>query len=342
MRSVRVEDAVGQVLCHDMTRIVKGEMKGPQFKKGHIIKEEDIEMLLSMGKENIYVWEKDENMLHEDEAAEILKSFCISDNLSYSEPSEGKIEVKAECDGLLKVDVDMLNSINSLDDMIIATRWSNTTVKKGDKIAAMRVVPLIISKEKMEEAKERFAEKGSSIVELKPFKKLRAGLITTGSEVAKGRIKDTFTPVIINKLEYFGIELAYHEYSEDDMDVLLGKINDMKEKDIDIILCTGGMSVDPDDKTPGAIKASGADIVTYGAPVLPGAMFLLGYYKDGKAVMGLPGCVMYASSTIFDIVLPRVAAGERISKEDLVTLGHGGLCLNCDVCHFPNCGFGSH
>ena len=342
MKLIKTEDAVGHVLCHDMTRIVKGEMKGAQFKKGHVVTEEDIPMLLSMGKENIYVWENDEKMLHEDEAAEILKGFCLGENLSYTEPSEGKIEVRSTIDGFFKVDVEMLEEINSLRDMIIATRRGNTVVKAGDKVAAMRVVPLVIEKERMQEAQEIFNKKGTSLVTVKPFKKFKCGLVTTGSEVKKGRIKDTFTPVIIEKMAKYGIEVTEHEYCEDDLEGIKATINDIRNRDVDIVLTTGGMSVDPDDLTPGAIKASGADIVTYGAPVLPGAMFLLGYYPDGKVIMGLPGCVMYAASTIFDIVLPRVVAGEKVERKDLVKLGHGGLCLGCDVCHFPNCGFGSN
>ncbi|SHI81119.1 molybdopterin-binding protein [Parasporobacterium paucivorans] len=338
MKKISVYDSVGHVLCHDMTRIVKGEMKGPQFKKGHVVTAEDIPMLLSMGKENIFVWEKVEGMVHEDDAAPRLRDICINENMSASEPSEGKIEIFADCDGLFKVDVERLNAINSLGEIIIATRHGNTPVKKGDKLVGTRIIPLIIEEEKIEEA-ERLAGK-EPLLTLLPFKPMKVGLLTTGSEIFHGRIKDTFTPVIVGKLEKYGLEVAEHKLVDDDDEMLVNSILEMKEKGMDLILCTGGMSVDPDDKTPGAIKKTGVDIVTYGAPVLPGAMFLLGYFEDGTPVMGLPGCVMYAKATIFDLVLPRIAAGEKVTRESLMGFGHGGLCLGCDVCVFPNCGFG--
>ena len=342
MKLIRTEDAAGHVLCHDMTRIVRGEMKGPQFKKGHIVTEEDIPMLLSMGKENIYVWEKTPDMLHEDEAAEILKDLCFNANMEASEPSEGKIEIKTTCDGLLKVDTKTLFDVNSIDDMVIATRRSNTCVRKGEKIAAMRVVPLVIEKSRLDAARAIASCSEKPILEVRPFKQMRACIITTGSEVAKGRIKDTFTPVVVEKLAGYNISVIEHMTCEDDTGSIIEAIAKARQTDADMILCTGGMSVDPDDRTPGAIKESGARIVTYGAPVLPGAMFLLGYYDDGKVVMGLPGCVMYAKATIFDLMLPRIVSGERLEKKDFVKLGHGGLCLSCEHCNFPNCSFGSN
>lgn len=338
MKRISVYDSVGHILCHDMTRIVKDEEKGPKFKKGHTIKEEDIPMLLSMGKEHIYVWERKEGMLHEDEAAFRLKDICINQNMSYLPVHEGKIEIIAESDGLFKVDVERLNLINAIDDIIIATRHTNTPVRKGDKLVGTRVVPLVVEEEKLIRAEELAG--GTPLLSLMPFRKMNVGIITTGNEVFYERIKDTFTPVIIEKLLKYGINVTEHIIINDDDEKIVHAINEMKSKDVEMIVCTGGMSVDPDDKTPGAIKKSGANIVTYGAPVLPGAMFLLGYYAEGTPIMGLPGCVMYAKATIFDLILPRVVAGERLHKEDFVRLGHGGLCLGCEPCNFPNCGFG--
>lgn len=338
MKEISVYDSVGHILCHDMTRIVKGEMKGPQFKKGHVVTHEDIPMLLSMGKENLYVWEKKEGMIHEDDAAYRLERLCINDHMSSTAVHEGKVEIIAQCDGLFKVDIERLNAINAIDEIMIATRHTNTTVKKGDKLAGTRVIPLTIEEDKLLQA-ERLA-KTTPILSLLPFKKLSVGIVTTGSEVFYGRIKDTFTPVIISKLANCGLEVKEHILVNDDDENIINAIKEIKDKGVDVILCTGGMSVDPDDKTPGAIKKSGANIITYGAPVLPGAMFLLGYYNDGTPIMGLPGCVMYAKATIFDLILPRVVAGEVLTKDDFIKLGHGGLCLGCETCHYPNCGFG--
>lgn len=338
MRLMRTEDAVGQVLCHDITQIIKGVTKDAVFRKGHVIRPEDIPVLLSVGKEHVYIWEHNENMLHENEAAEILYSFCANDHIRPSSVKEGKIEAIAECRGLLKVDGEKLNRINSLGEMMIASRHGNFPVNKGDKIAGTRIIPLVIEKEKMERAKEICGT--DPIFTILPFRKKKIGIVTTGNEVFYGRIQDTFTPVIEEKLLEYDAEIVGHEISDDDPERITGCIRKFLEAGADMIICTGGMSVDPDDRTPLAIRNTGAEMVSYGAPVLPGAMFLLAYYNGEIPIMGLPGCVMYAKRTIFDLVLPRVMAGEILKKSDLDELGQGGLCLSCPVCTFPNCGFG--
>ena len=338
MKKIETVNAVGHVLCHDITRIIKDVVKDTPFRKGHIITEEDIPVLLSLGKEHLYIWEKKEGMLHENEAAEILFDICKNDNISGTEIKEGKIELIADCDGLFRVDVDRLDNINDLDEIMIATRHTNYAVKKGDKLAGTRVIPLIIEETKLQEVKRIAGDK--PLLELLPYKKMKAGVVTTGSEVYHGRIKDTFTPVIINKLKEYGIEVCWHKVVDDENEMIINAIQEIKESGADIILCTGGMSVDPDDLTPGAIKKSGANIITYGAPVLPGAMFLLGYFEDGTPIMGLPGCVMYSKATVFDLVLPRIAAGLKVTKKDISRMGHGGLCFSCKVCTYPRCEFG--
>lgn len=339
MKQIRTEDAVGHVICHDITRIVKDEEKGVAFKKGHVVREEDIPVLLSIGKENLYVWEKSEGMLHEDEAASILAAACMGEHMYLSEPREGKIEVFAGMDGLLVVDLERLFAINSLEHMMIATRNTFQYVHKGDKLAGTRIIPLVIEAEKMQAVSD-IADAEHPILELKPLVRKRAGVVTTGSEVFKGRIKDTFTPVIEEKLKVFDVKIELHRVVPDEKEEIAEAIRELKEAGMDVIVCTGGMSVDPDDLTPAAIRDSGAEIVTYGAPVLPGAMFLLGYFEDATPIMGLPGCVMYAKATIFDIVLPRILADVKVTREDIARLGNGGLCLSCRECHYPNCGYG--
>ena len=338
MKLIPVEEAVGQVLCHDMTQIIPGEFKGARFRKGHIVTEEDIPVLLSMGKENLYVWEMKPGILHENEAAERLCALCLGDGMARSEVKEGKIEITAEREGLFRVRSEQLVAVNSIDEIMIATRRGNTAVHPGDKLCGTRVIPLVIGEEKLTAAEE--AAGTEPLLEILPYKLKKAAVITTGSEVYHGRIEDKFTPVLVKKLAAFGIEVTEHITVDDGMDHICDAIEAVRAKDVDLILCTGGMSVDPDDNTPGAIKASGARIVTYGAPVLPGAMILLGYYEDGTPVLGLPGCVMYAAATIFDLVLPRIAAGVPLEKRDFVVLGEGGLCLGCKPCHYPNCPFG--
>lgn len=342
MKEIETKDALGQVLCHDITRIVKGESKGPVFRKGHIIKEEDIDMLLSIGKEHVYILEMDENTLHEDEAALVLYGLCKNDNLKRSSDiKEGKVELIAECDGLLKVDKEGLYRVNSFGQMMIASVKDNYPVKKGQKVAGMRIIPLTIEKKKMEEVKKRAGEK--PLFTLLPYKKKKVGIVTTGSEVFKGRIKDTFTPVVIDKLSAFGSEVIAHEICPDDPDEEIRSINKVLDAGAEMVICTGGMSVDPDDKTPYAIRMASDRVVTYGAPVLPGAMFMLAYKGENNEIpiMGLPGCVMFEGNTIFDLILPRLLAGEVITKEMIDRMGVGGFCMHCETCNFPNCALGT-
>ena len=338
MKLMKTTEAVGQVLCHDITQIIPGVTKDAVFRKGHVVTKEDIPVLLSVGKEHLYIWEKNENILHENEAAEILRDICMGEHMKPSEPKEGKIELTAEIDGLFLADTARLKAVNSLGRMMIATRSSGVPVKKGDKLCGTRIIPLVIEKEAMAKAKEVAGD--TPLLQLKPFRPLKYGVVTTGSEVFHGRITDKFTPVIEQKLTAYGCEMVAHEICDDDDKGITAAINKMLADGVEMVVCTGGMSVDPDDRTPLAIRNTGASIVSYGAPVLPGAMFLVSYMPDGRPVCGLPGCVMYAKRTIFDICLPYLLADEPITADYLAGLGNGGLCLNCPVCVWPNCGFG--
>ena len=338
MKLIDTRDAVGHVLCHDLTQIIPGVTKDARFRKGHIVAPEDIPVLLSMGKEHLYVWEKEPGTLHEDEAAERLRILCQNEHMHPTPVKEGKIELIADCDGLFRVDVERLNALNDVEELMIATRHTNTAVHRGDKLAGTRIIPLVIREEVLRAAEARAGEE--PLLSLTPWKLKTCGLITTGSEVAKGLIQDAFTPVIVDKLAACGITVTEHCLPGDDRAAITAAALDFHAKGVDLVLCTGGMSVDPDDRTPGAIKDTGAEIISYGAPVLPGAMFLLAYFADGTPILGLPGCVMYAKATIFDLVLPRIAAGVPISRRELKSLGHGGLCLGCPECRYPVCPFG--
>lgn len=341
MKRMKTTEAVGQVLCHDITQIIPGVTKDAIFRKGHIIREEDIPVLLSVGKDSVYIWENDETMMHENDAAEVLYRMTANEHMHPSDVKEGKIEVIADTEGLLKVDREKLKKVNAFGEMMIATRHGNTVVKKGDKLAGTRIIPLVIKKDKMQEA-EKICD-GTPILKILPFTVKKAAIITTGNEVYHGRIKDAFTPVIEQKIAEFGAEMMFHEiFDDNDRKITDGCLRAI-EAGADIVFCTGGMSVDPDDKTPLAIKNTGAEMISYGSPVLPGAMFLLSYYRKGDKVIpicGLPGCAMYNRRTIFDLVLPRLMAADPVTADELASLGEGGLCLNCKVCTFPNCGFG--
>ena len=337
MKLIRTEDAAGQVLCHDITQIIPGEFKGARFRKGHIIQPEDIPVLLSLGKENLYVWEKRPGILHEDEAAALLYKAAAGKNIHGTEPKEGKIELIADCDGLLKINREALLAVNRTPQMMIATIHGDLPVKKGQKLAGTRIIPLVIEQEKMDAMQA--AAGPEPILNVLPMQAKKFAVITTGSEVFKGRIEDKFTPILVGKLAEYGCEMTFHKVCDDDPAGITAAILEAKAAGCELIFTTGGMSVDPDDRTPLAIKNTGADIVTYGAPVLPGAMFLVSYL-DGVPVCGLPGCVMYARRTIFDLLLPRLLADDPIIAEDIARLGEGGLCLGCAECHWPNCGFG--
>ena len=338
MKQIRIEDSVGCILSHDVTKIVPGEFKGRLFKKGHVIREEDIPKLLDIGKEHIYVWEPKKGQLHENDAAIRIKDLVLGQGCYISEEiKEGKIDFFANTQGIVKINKDLLLKLNLLGEIIVSTIHNNTPVKKGEKIGATRVIPLIIDEKKILEAEKIIKEKIISIDEIKPKK---AVLITTGNEVYKGRIKDAFLPVMKEKLEYYGSEIVKQIILPDNKEMITENILKAIEEDkVDMIICTGGMSVDPDDVTPSAIKDCNGEIVTYGAPVLPGAMFLLAYYKN-IPILGVPSCAMYSKRTIFDLVLPRILADEKLSFEDIARFGNGGMCLNCEICSFPHCSFG--
>lgn len=336
MKKIKTVDAIGHILCHDITKIIPGEFKGVAFKKGHIVKKEDIEVLLSLGKDHLYVWEKNEDMVHENDGAIFLKNLTAGENLDFSDIKEGKIDFISNKYGLLKIDVDTLLELNMIDDIILSTLHNNFIVNKGTKVAGTRVIPLLIDKNKLTEAKNIVGNK--KIVNVVEFKPKKVGIVTTGNEVFYKRIVDKFGPVIKEKVEKFGCEVIGQTICKDDTTMIKNAIEDFINQGAELICCTGGMSVDPDDVTPTAIKESGASIITYGSPILPGAMFLLAY-KGDIPIMGIPGCAMYNKTTVFDVILPRVLIDEKLTKKDIAMYGHGGLCMNCDICTYPACNF---
>ena len=338
MKVMKTQEAVGQVLCHDITQIIRGVTKDALFRKGHVVRESDIPILLRLGKDHIYIWEENENMMHEDEAAEVLREICQGDHMRATHPKEGKIDLIATMDGLLLADAERLRALNSLGEMMVATRALGFPVKEGDKLCGMRVIPLIIEKEKMKQARQAAGDR--PLLALLPIKQKKCGLITTGNEVFHGRIADTFAPVLQEKLAAYGCEVTAHEVVDDNPEKITGAIQRMMDAGVEMVVCTGGMSVDPDDQTPLAIKRAAGTVVSYGAPTLPGAMFMLAYMEDGRPICGLPGCAMYARRTVFDLVLPRLLTDVPVTREWLSGLGNGGLCLDCPECRFPNCMFG--
>lgn len=340
MKTIHVHDAVGSILCHDITKIVPGESKGPVFRKGHVVRKEDVEVLLQVGKEHLYVFESLPGMVHENDAAARVISAVAGGNLTCTEPKEGRIDLKAACDGLLRVDVPVLDRINSLGEISVATIHTMQHVVKGRSVAGARVVPLMIGDEKLRQLESAVS---SPVIEVLPLRRARVGVVTTGSEVYYGRIQDAFGPVLRKKFAALGSTVAGQTLTSDEVSMTAGAIGDFLKQGADFIVVTGGMSVDPDDRTPTAIRASGAEVLSYGAPVYPGAMFLLAYARGAAGrvpVLGLPGCVMYHKASIFDLIVPRLLAGIDVSAADVAALGHGGFCSQCEECHYPVCPFG--
>ncbi|MDO9513725.1 MAG: molybdopterin-binding protein [Elusimicrobiota bacterium] len=332
---IKVEDSVGKIFPHDITAIIPGKFKGPAFKKGRIIKKEDIPALLKIGKEKIWALEISMDEYHENEAAERLKNLAGA-NVGFSGPSEGKISFIAAKRGLFLVDRKSVDRINAVKDMVLSTRHSFVPVKSGDIIAGIRIVPLATKKTNVDKVLN--AASADKLLEIKPFKKKKCALIVTGSEVAKGRIKDKFAPVIEKKLKEYGSSVNFFKIVTDDKKLIKEAVVEAKKK-CDLIILTGGMSVDPDDVTRHAIKKAGAKIISYGAPVLPGNMFLAAYL--GKIpVLGIPACALFYKTTVFDIFLPMALADVEITRENILSRGYGGLCLQCRVCVFPDCPFG--
>lgn len=312
------------MLPHDMTQILPGEFKGRLFKKGHVVTEADIEPLLSIGKEHIYILDMPQGCLHENDAAERIARAVAGNGLFFTEPYEGKVTLKAEYRGLVKINEAAIHALNELESIALATIYGDQVVQAGDSVAATRIIPLIIEESRIEELEKLAASFGGPIIQVKPFPKRRIGLVTTGSEVFSGRIADKFGPAIRAKVEALGSEVMEQRFAPDDKALIEKEISYFVEQKADIILVTGGMSVDPDDRTPGAIAGAGAEIVRYGTPMLPGSMLLVGYIGD-TPVLGLPGAVMHEPFTSFDVFLPRLLVGERITSQDMTRLGYGGL-----------------
>ncbi len=338
MRKIGIEKAVGMVLAHDITRIIPGKFKGVGFKKGHIVQEQDIPDLLQLGKRSLYVLDLTEKQLHEDDAAMRIAESVCGRELRWSKPSEGKSNIISQAGGLLKIHTKGLLKINKLGNIIISTLKNNFPVKKNQTVAATRIIPLVISRKKIETL-EAIAARNNPIIEVLPYKSLKVGAVVTGSELYQGLVKDAFDKYVGNKVSSFGSSVIEKIVVPDEPESITGAINKLKNIGCDLILTTGGLSVDPDDVTKKGIKKAGARIIFYGSPILPGAMFLYAL-MDNIPILGLPACVFYHSSTVFDLLLPRVLAGDEITKDGIAAMGQGGLCLNCQECRYPVCPFG--
>jgi molybdenum cofactor synthesis domain-containing protein len=336
MKKVKIQKAIGMVLGHDLTRIVPGSFKGAAFKKGHIIQEEDIPILLDMGKETLFVLDIPPGRLHENDAAGRLAQALKGDHLLLQGPVEGKISLIAQISGLLKIRVTELTRLNLIPNIMVSTLHNNSVCTAGDIVAATRIIPLTIDEKGILKAEAICSQ---SVVSIKPFSKKKVGVVVTGSEFYTGRVQDGFEEWVGKKLETYGCEIVRKETVPDKVSQIAETIKSLIDSQCDLIVTTGGMSVDPDDVTRKGIRRAGARVIFFGTPVLPGAMFL--YARLGEIpLLGLPACVFYHKVTLFDLVLPLILAGEQPTRKEIALMGHGGLCRNCPECRFPVCPFG--
>ena len=338
MKKVKVQDAIGMTLCHDITAMVDG-FKGAAFKRGHVITQEDIPKLLDIGKQHIFIWEENAGEIHEEDAARRLSQMTAVDGAHYGSISEGKIQLFADQDGMFRVDKALLAAVNRIGDITITTLPDHYPVKAGDRLASMRIVPLVTEERQIAEAEALCA--GKQLYDLRPFKPLKVGIIITGSEIYHGRIKDKFERVARAKLAHYPAEILGVHVCDDELDMIVGAGRALLAEGAELLIFSGGMSVDPDDLTPSAIREMGAEIISYGVPSQPGNMTLVAYL-DQAALLGVPGAAISRPTTMFDVLLPQIFCGDPLTKDDLIRLGEGGLCQMCDNCHFPNCTFGHY
>lgn len=338
-KMIPIDEAVGTILAHDITEIKPGVFKGPAFRKGHQVRPEDLEHLKKLGKQHLFVLKNGPDEVHEDDAAIKLASALAGRGVEFTaSPVEGKIILCAAFKGLLKVHTEALIELCSIPEISCASRHNNTVVERSDPVAATRVIPLQINSGLLDRAVS-IAVDAKGVFAVKPVSPRLSGLVITGNEVYSGLIKDSFAPVLRGKLEAYGCEVMDPVFCPDDVVAIRESIGNFIERKAGIVLVGGGMSVDPDDVSRRGIAEAGATDVVYGTNVFPGAMFL--YSRIGAVpVLGVPACAIYFRTTVLDILLPRVLAGEIVNRLDLAKLAHGGLCLGCDECVYPVCPLG--
>lgn len=338
---VPVESAVGLALAHDVTEIIPGAFKGRAFARGHIVREEDVPRLRRCGKDHLFILELAEGELQEDDAVSLLAAALCGEGVERAgAPREGRVDLVAARDGLLAIDRDALLAFNLLGEVMCATLHDGTVVRRGQRVAGTRAVPLVVREAVVRSAVECA---GRGVVSVRALARPRIGVVVTGSEVARGLVEDGFGSVLRRKAEAFGGEVTGVLLAGDDEEAIAAGLRGQIAAGANLLVATGGMSVDPDDRTRFAAELLGARDAVYGAAVLPGAMCQVAYVPaPGRDIplVGLPACALAHEATVFDLLLPRLLAGDRLKRRDLAALGHGGLCLRCDACRFPVCPFG--
>lgn len=338
MIKLTIEEAVGKPLANDVTRIIPGKLKGPAFKRGHVVTKGDLPLLREMGKNHVYVLDPEAGSIHEDDAAEVLARAFQKEHFQLKGPSEGKITLTAAIKGLLKIKIDLLTFINGSGNIVCSTIHQNTVCSKGMAVAATRIIPVALEESEFRPIVEEIGAQGP-LLRLLPFTRTKVGVVATGEEFSSGRVKDSSLEILSPKVMHLDGTIIFHRVCPDEKEIISEAIQEAIQEGCETVIVTGGLSVDPDDVTLDGMIGSGASLVSYGSPILPGAMFAVAYGGE-TAILGVPAAVYYYKTTVLDLFLPRAMSGDRITREDIVSLGHGGLCLGCKTCTYPICPFG--
>lgn len=338
MRKIPLTEAVGLPLAHDITEIrpEKG-VKHRAFKRGHVVTEDDLERLRDLGKNYLYITGPEDTDVHEDDAALTVAPLAAGVGIDHeAEPCEGKIAFRARHDGVFRVDADRLLAIHRLAIPALPTLPGNYPVRKGQTVAAFRIIPLTCERAILDAV---VALLGEPLLRVDPFIVRDAAILVTGTEVYEGRIEDGFIPRLTAAVAGYDVPIATSAVVPDDRAVIASHIEQMAAQ-CGLVMVTGGTSVDPDDVTTAAMRDAGVEFAVKGMPVQPGNNFTIGYLGE-TAVCAIPAATLFFKATAFDIFLPRMLAGERIGVEQIAAMGLGGLAQpGTDAC-FPNATFGA-
>lgn len=338
MKRVLLEQAVGCALGHDITEVdANRQLKMAVFRRGQIVREEDLAHLRRLGRNSLYVLDgTDDGLVHEDDAAIEVAPLAAGDYIAWDPvPVEGKINFRASIDGLFKVDVDRLYQVNALEIPSLPTIHNNLPVAKGKTVAAFRIIPLHCERQVVDAVR---AILSTPLFHVKPYCRRKAAVIVTGTEVYEGRIQDAFVPLLRKKAALYGLTIMDTAVLPDDRAQIAATAEEFCSRN-DLVFVTGGTSVDPDDVTVAALRDAGVRCDLKGNPLQPGNNLTIGY-RGGAAVCAIPAAAIFFSYTSLDVFLPRLMAGERIGKDEILRLAHGGLCHRCPTCHYPICPFG--
>jgi len=331
--TISIEDAVGLPLAHDLTQVdAERQTKGARFRRGHLLAPEDLPVLRKMGRLNLSVLDLEEGEVHEDEAARSLADALCGEGLEIEGPEEGRCRLVSTRKGVARFDPEMVKRVNLDREWSFGTCPANAIVKPGSTVAAFRILPLALKRASLERAVRE-----SSPFSVRPFLPLGVGLVTTGSEIKAGLVKDAVCGKLLRKLEELGGSFAGQRFCGDGAEEIRESVRELLHAGADIVICTGGMSVDADDRTPEAIRSVADEVLFRGVPAMPGSNLMLA--RAGESwVVGAPACAAHDERTALDRLLIALFAG--LGEEiDVKNWGIGGLCSRCRVCSFPDCDF---